>query len=160
MAKTGEKIPSITLKRLGDGGLEDVTTDSIFANRKVVLFSLPGAFTPTCSAKHLPGFVAKADEILAKGVDEIVCISVNDPFVMKSWGEAHGAAGKVTLLPDWDASFSKALDLTQDLGVAGLGVRGRRFSMVVNNGVIESLDIEEGKDVTVSGADHCITHLA
>jgi peroxiredoxin len=157
--KVGEKVPSVTLKRLGDAGMEEVDTGSLFAGRKVVLFSVPGAFTPTCHKEHLPGFVARAEEIKGKGVDEIVCLAVNDPFVMKEWASVQNADGKVSMLPDWDASFTKALGLEQDISVAGLGTRGKRFSMLVEDGVVKSLNVEEGKGVSVSGADACLTGL-
>lgn len=157
--KVGDKIPDANLKQLSADGLGEVNTTSFFAGRTIVLFSVPGAFTPTCSKEHLPGFVAQADEIKAKGVDEIACLAVNDPFVMASWAQEQGAAGKVTMLPDWDGAWTKAMGLDQDISVAGLGVRGKRFSMRVKDGVVESLDIEEGKGVTVSGAAHCLTSL-
>ncbi len=157
--KVGDSVPAVKLKRLGAEGFEDVDTGEFFKGRKVVLFSVPGAFTPTCSQEHLPGFVGKADDIKSKGVDEIVCLAVNDPFVMKVWGEQHNAEGKVSMLPDWDGSFTKAMGLDQDISVAGLGTRGKRFSMTVEDGVVRSLDVEEGKGVTVSGADACLTNL-
>jgi len=155
----GDSVPAVKLKRLGAEGMEEVDTGELFKGRKVVLFSVPGAFTPTCSMEHLPGFVSKADDIKSKGVDEIVCLSVNDPFVMKAWSDQQEAGGKVSMLPDWDANFTKALGLDQDISVAGLGVRGKRFRMTVEDGVVKSLDIEEGKGVTVSGADACLTNL-
>lgn len=157
--KVGDSIPAVKLKRLGAEGMEEVDTGELFKGRKVVLFSVPGAYTPTCSNEHLPGFVAKADEIKAKGVDEIVCLAVNDPFVMKAWGADHDADGKVSMLPDWDATFTKAMGLEQDISVAGLGVRGKRFSMSIEDGVVKSMGIEDGKGVTVSGADACLTKL-
>ncbi|MEM7155757.1 MAG: peroxiredoxin [Myxococcota bacterium] len=158
--KVGDKIPDATLKQLSATGLGEVNTTSFFAGRTIVLFSVPGAFTPTCSKEHLPGFVSQADDIKSKGVDEIACLAVNDPFVMASWAAEQGADGKVTMLPDWDGAFTKAMGLDQDISVAGLGVRGKRFSMRVKDGVVETLDIEEGKGVTVSGAAHCLTNLA
>ncbi len=157
--KVGDSVPAVKLKRLGAEGFEDVDTHEFFKGRKVVMFSVPGAFTPTCSNEHMPGFIARADDIKSKGVDEIVCLAVNDPFVMNAWGQAQGSDGKVSLLPDWDGTLTKAMGLEQDLGVAGLGVRGKRFSMTVDDGVVKSLDIEDGKGVTVSGADACITNL-
>jgi peroxiredoxin len=157
--KVGDKVPSVTVKRLGAGGLEDVDTGALFQGRKVVLFSVPGAYTPTCSAEHLPGYVARAEAIKAKGVDDIVCLAVNDPWVMQAWGDAHGAAGKVTMLPDGNGAFTKALGLEQDLSGATLGVRGKRFSMIVDDGVVESLEIETAKGVSVSGADACLVQL-
>jgi glutaredoxin/glutathione-dependent peroxiredoxin len=158
--KIGDRIPSVTLKRLGDAGLTDVSTDDVFKHRKVVLFSVPGAFTPTCSKEHLPGFVGRAAEIRNSGVDEIVCLAVNDPFVMKAWADAHEAAGKVSMLPDWNGELTRALGLEQDISGAGLGVRGKRFAMLVDDGVVKSLDIEDGKGVTVSGADACLVKLS
>lgn len=155
----GDAVPSVKLKRLGASGMEEVDTGEFFKGKKVVLFSVPGAYTPTCSAKHLPGFVGRADDIKGKGVDDIVCLAINDPFVMKSWGADHNADGKVTMLPDWDGAFTTALGLTQDISVAGLGVRGKRFRMTLEDGVVKTLEVEEGKDVTVSGADACLTNL-
>ncbi len=157
--KVGDKVPSMTLKRLGPNGLEDVDTGALFGGRKVVLFSVPGAYTPTCSAEHLPGYVARADEIKAKGVDDIVCLSVNDPWVMKAWGEEHGVRGKVTMLPDGNGAFTKALGIEADLSGANLGIRGKRCSMIVEDGVVKSIDIEPDKGVSVSGADACLVKL-
>ncbi len=157
--QVGDKIPAFTLKRLTANGMAEVQTAELFKGRKVVLFSVPGAYTPTCSKEHLPGFISRADEIKSKGIDEIICLAVNDPFVMQAWGNEQGAEGKVTLLPDWDGAFTKALGLTQDISVAGLGVRGKRFSMRIEDGVVKSLDIEDGKGVTVSGADQCLVGL-
>ena len=155
----GDTVPAVKLKRLGAEGLEDVDTGEFFKGRKVVLFSVPGAFTPTCSKEHLPGFVNNAADIKSKGVDEIACLSVNDPFVMKAWSDEQGADGKVSMLPDWDGNFTKAMGLDQDISGAGLGIRGKRFSMTVEDGVVKSLDIEDGKGVTVSGASACLTNL-
>ena len=157
--KVGDKIPEVTLKRLTADGLGEVNTAELFKGRTVVLFSVPGAYTPTCSKEHLPGFVSRAEEIKAKGVDEIICLAVNDPFVMHAWGNEQGAEGKVSMLPDWDGAFTSQLGLTQDISVAGLGVRGKRFSMRIKDGVVESLDIEEGREVTVSGAAQCLVNL-
>lgn len=157
--QVGDKIPEVTLKWLTPSGMAEVKTSDLFKGRKVVLFSVPGAYTPTCSKEHLPGFVSRADEIKAKGVDDIVCLSVNDPFVMQAWGNEQGAEGKVTMLPDWNGRFTDAMGLTQDISVAGLGVRGKRFSMLVEDGVVKSLNVEEGKGVTVSGANQCLVNL-
>lgn len=157
--KVGDKIPAARFKQLTAEGLGEVSSEELFAGRSVVLFSVPGAYTPTCSKEHLPGFVENAEAIKAKGVDEIICLSVNDPFVMAAWGSEHGADGKVRMLADWDAGFTKSMGLDQDIGAAGLGVRGKRFSMRVKDGVVESLDIEEGKGVTVSGAAYCVNAL-
>lgn len=150
--QTGDTIPSVTLRVLGADGPEDVDTGALFAGRKVVLFSVPGAFTPTCSTRHLPGFVDSADAIKAKGVDLIVCLSVNDMFVMKAWGEANGVAGKVMMLPDGSALFTKALGLTQDMTERGMGVRGRRFALIADHGRISHLAVEESGQFGVSSA--------
>ena len=158
--QVGDKIPEVTLKWLTDSGMAEVNTGDLFKGRKVVLFSVPGAYTPTCSKEHLPGFISRADEIKSKGIDEIVCLSVNDPFVMQAWGNEQGAEGKVTMLPDWNGRFTDAMGLTQDISVAGLGIRGKRFSMLVEDGVVKKLDVEEGKGVTVSGANQCLVNLA
>jgi peroxiredoxin len=157
--QVGDKIPEVTLKWLTASGMAEVKTTDIFQGRKVVLFSVPGAYTPTCSKEHLPGFVSRADEIKAKGIDDIVCLSVNDPFVMQAWGNEQGAEGKVTMLPDWNGRLTDAMGLTQDISIAGLGVRGKRFSMLVENGVVKSLNVEEGKGVSVSGANQCLIEL-
>jgi peroxiredoxin len=157
--KIGDRVPSVKLKHVTDGGVGDVDTAEFFGGKRVVLFSVPGAFTPTCSKEHLPGYVARADEIKAKGVDEIVCLAVNDAFVMKAWAEAQGVGDKVSLLADGNAAFTKEMGLSQDLGVAGLGVRGKRFSMLVDDGIVKTLDVENAPGVSVSGADACLTKL-
>lgn len=158
--KIGETLPNIVLKRFGESGLEDVSTSSLFANKKVVLFGVPGAYTPSCAQKHLPGYVNNASSIKAKGVDEIICVAVNDPFVMKAWGESAAASGKVTMLPDWKAEFTGAMGLTFDASGAGLGTRAKRFSMVVENGVVTDLQIEETpSNVELSGAEACLVRL-
>jgi glutaredoxin/glutathione-dependent peroxiredoxin len=156
----GDKIPAVTLKRLGDGGMQDVDTGTYFQGKKVVLFSVPGAFTPTCSNSHLPGYVEHADEIRAQGVDEIICLAVNDPFVMKAWGEQKGADGKVTMLPDGNGELTRALGLDVDISKAGLGTRGKRFSMTIVDGVVKSLEVEDNPGVVeVSGAAACLARL-
>ena len=132
--KIGDKVPNVTLKRLGEGGMEAVSTGEFFAGKKIVLFSVPGAFTPTCSQEHLPGYLANAEAIKANGVDDIGCLAVNDPFVMAAWGTANEAEGKVTMLPDGNGEFTGAMGLTQDISVAGLATRGKRFSMLINMG--------------------------
>jgi glutaredoxin/glutathione-dependent peroxiredoxin len=151
--KVGDKIPSATLYRLGDNGPEAVTTDDLCAGKKVVLFGLPGAFTPTCSAKHVPGFVQNAAALKAKGVDTIACVSVNDAFVMGAWGKDQGAGGKVEMLGDGSAELTKKMGIELDLTARGLGVRSRRFSMLLDNGVVKKLNLEEGGGLEISGAD-------
>lgn len=158
--KIGDRFPAVTLKRLGANGMEDVKTTELLAGRKIVLFAVPGAFTPSCALKHLPGYIGQADAIRAKGVDEIICLAVNDPFVMKHWGEIAGAEGKVTMLPDGNGELTRLLDLGMDGSGAGLGFRAKRFSMVIENGVVTDLQVEEkASDVSVSGAEACAVRL-
>lgn len=157
--KVGDKIPEATLMRMSASGPEPVNTRDYFAGKKVILFSVPGAFTPTCSAKHLPGFVTKADEIKAKGVDEIACIAVNDVFVMNAWGKDQKAEGKVTMLADGNGDFSRALGLTMDGTKFGMGQRGQRFSMIVDDGVVKELNVEAPGEFKISSAEHALTQL-
>ncbi len=153
----GDTIPSVTIKHLTADGMQEINTAELFANKKVVMFSVPGAFTPTCSSTHLPGYLAKASEIKQQGVDEIVCVAVNDPFVMKAWSETQNVDGKVVMLPDGNGDFTKAMGLDIDIGKAGLGVRGKRFSLVADDGKVTDLKIEESPgEVVVSGADSCL----
>jgi len=138
----GEKTPTATLKEIGADGLRNVLTDDLFKGRKVAVFGLPGAFTPTCSAKHLPGFVEHAAALKAKGIDEIVCVSVNDAFVMKAWSDQQGAGGKVRLLADGNAEFATAMGLEVDSSRSGMGTRSQRFAMVVDDGVVKFIAID------------------
>ena len=153
----GDRIPSATLNFLKDG-VQAIRTDDLFAGKTVVLFAVPGAFTPTCSAKHLPGFVDKAAALKAKGIDEIVCTAVNDPFVMGAWGKASGS-DDVTMLADGNGDFASALGLTMDGSAFGLGKRGQRFAMVVNDGVVEQLFVEGPGEFKVSTAEHMLENL-
>ena len=155
----GDKIPSVTIQRKTADGIDQVSTDAYFAGRKVVLFAVPGAFTPTCSQKHLPGFIADADAITAKGVDEIACVSVNDAFVMEAWGAAHGAGGKVTMLADGSAVLAKALGLALDLVEKGLGPRSQGYAMVVDDGTVTLLNVEEGGQFEASSAETILAAL-
>jgi len=157
--KVGDKIPSATLYRLGENGPEAVTTDELCSGKKVVLFGLPGAFTPTCSAKHVPGFLQSADAITAKGVDTIACMSVNDAFVMGAWAKDQGTAGKIEMLGDGSAELTKAMGIELDLTGRGLGVRSRRFSMLLDDGVVKQLNLEEGGALEISGADTILGQL-
>ena len=136
--KVGDKVPSATLMQMKGGAPQPIKTDDLFAGKKVVLFAVPGAFTPTCSAKHLPGFVQKADEIRKKGVDVVACVSVNDAFVMGAWGDQQAAGDKVMMLADGNGDFTHALDLEMDGSKFGLGRRSQRYSMLVDNGVSKS----------------------
>ncbi|MFI5022835.1 MAG: peroxiredoxin [Alphaproteobacteria bacterium] len=158
--KAGDKIPSVKIKYMGANGPSETTTDELFKGKKAVLFGLPGAFTPTCSAKHVPGFVQNADAIKQKGVGTIACISVNDAFVMGAWGKAQGAGDKVMMLADGNADFTRAVGLEQDLSAAGLGVRSKRYAMVIDNGVVKWLGVEEapGK-LEASSAENVLKQL-
>ena len=155
----GDTIPSVTLKHLTDNGMQEISTGDLFKGKKVVMFSLPGAFTPTCSAKHLPGFVQQADAIKAKGDQEIVCLAVNDPFVMRAWGEKNNAEGKVVLLPDGNATFTEALGLTMDGSGYGLGKRGQRFVLVAEDGKVTHLAVEQPGQFEVSSAEAVMAAL-
>ncbi|MEO7691118.1 MAG: peroxiredoxin, partial [Sphingomonas sp.] len=140
-------------------GPEQVSSDEYFKGRKVALFSVPGAFTPTCSAKHLPGYLEKAEDLKAKGVDEIACTSVNDAFVMDAWGKSANAGDAVTMLADGNGTFAEAVGLTMDGSKFGLGKRGQRYSMVVNDGVVEQLNVEAPGEFNVSSAEHMLNEL-
>jgi peroxiredoxin len=157
--KVGDKIPSATLMQMKDGGPKPVSTDDLFAGKKVVLFALPGAFTPTCSAKHLPGFIQHAEEIKGKGVDAIACLSVNDAFVMGAWGDQQKSGDKVMMLADGNGDLTKALGLTLDGSRFGMGQRSQRYSMVVDNGVVKELNVEEPGAFSVSSAEHVMKQL-
>jgi glutaredoxin/glutathione-dependent peroxiredoxin len=141
--KTGERLPRATFKTIGPTGIVDVTTDALLTGKKVVLFGLPGAYTPVCSAKHLPGYVENAARLRAEGFTDIACVSVNDPFVMAAWGKEHGATDKVTMLCDVDGSFTRAIGLVADLAQYGLPGRSERYSMVVDDGVVKKLEVEK-----------------
>jgi peroxiredoxin len=149
--KAGDKIPSVTLKQLSSNGLQDLTTDSVFGGKKVVMFAVPGAFTPTCSAKHLPGFVQNLDKFKEQGI-EVACLAVNDPFVMKAWSEAGNADG-ITMLADGNGTFTKALGLEMDGTGYGIGTRAQRFALYAENGVVKSIAVEKPGAFEVSSAE-------
>jgi peroxiredoxin len=155
----GDTLPSATLVRMTDNGPEKIEARDFFAGRRIALFSVPGAFTPTCSAKHLPGFIDKAEAIKAKGIDEVVGTAVNDAFVMGAWGKSAGADGKVTLLADGNGDFVKAMGLDFDGSGFGMGTRGQRFAMVVNDGRLEKLFVEAPGEFRVSSADYLLSEL-
>lgn len=155
----GDRLPSTTFTKMTEDGPEPVTSDEYFAGRTVAVFSVPGAFTPTCSAKHLPGFIDKAGALKEKGVDEIACTAVNDAFVMGAWGKSAGADGKVTMLADGNGDFAKAVGLTMDGSKFGLGQRGQCFSMIVKDGVVAELNVEAPGDFKLSSADHMLGQL-
>lgn len=156
--ETGQKLPEATLVKVTESGPDQVTTGAFFSGRRVALFSVPGAFTPTCSARHLPSFVDKAAELKAKGIDEIAATAVNDPFVMGAWAKAGGAEG-ITMLADGNGEFVQALGLEMDGRKFGMGIRGQRFSMVVNDGVVEQLNVEAPGEYKVSSAEHMLAQL-
>ncbi|MCB4861663.1 peroxiredoxin [Sphingobium sp. PNB] len=155
----GERIPSTTFVKMTENGPEQVASDDFFAGRTVALFSVPGAFTPTCSARHLPGFVDKAEELKGKGVDEIACTAVNDAFVMGAWGKSASADGKVTMLADGNGDFAQAVGLTMDGSKFGMGTRGQRFSMIVKDGVLTELNVEAPGDFKVSSAEYLLDQI-
>ena len=154
----GQTVPDVKLTLAGESGPSPVQSGEYFKGKKVVLFSVPGAFTPTCSAKHLPGYVENAAAIKAKGVDEIVCTAVNDGFVMGAWGRAAGSPD-ITMLGDGNGDFAKALGLTLDLSAGGIGQRGQRFAAVLNDGVVEQLFVEAPGEFKVSAAEHVLANL-
>ena len=156
----GDKLPTATFKSFGADGLVDVGSDELFGGKKVVLFAVPGAFTPTCHAKHVPGYVQHAPALKAKGVDEIVCIAVNDPFVLKAWADQSGTEGVVKVLSDGNATFTKAVGMDVDLAGPYLGVRSKRYAMVVDDGVVKALMVEENPGVVeASGAEKVLAAL-
>ncbi len=157
--KVGDRIPSASLKHMTADGMQTITTDQLFKGKKVVLFALPGAFTPTCSAKHLPGFVQNAETIKGKGVDTIACLSVNDAFVMNAWGKDQKVGDKVMMLADGNADFSKAVGLTMDGTGYGMGTRAQRYAMVVQDGVVKALNIEAPGAFEVSSAESILKAL-
>ncbi len=157
--KVGDKVPSATFTTFGPDGPKPITTDELFKGKTVALFAVPGAFTPTCSAKHLPGFVQHADEIKNHGIDVIACLSVNDAFVMGAWGNAHGVGDKVMMLADGNGDFTKALGLEMDATKFGMGTRSQRYSMLVDNGVVKQLNIEEPGAYSVSSAEHMLKQM-
>ena len=157
--QTGDKIPSVNLQHMGADGVETISSDDLFVGKKVVLFALPGAFTPTCSASHLPGYVVASDDLFAKGIDRIVCLSVNDAFVMNAWGQQHNADDQVMMIADGSGHFTKAVGLELDLDAAGLGLRSQRYAMVVNDGVVEVLNVEAPQAFTVSDAETILSSL-
>jgi len=151
--KVGDRVPSATLKELTADGIKDLKTEDLFGKGKVVLFAVPGAFTPLCSAQHLPGFVSQADAIKKKGVSEIVCMAVNDPFVMDAWSKDRGATGKVRLVSDGNGEFTKALGLEMDGSRAGLGQRTQRFAAIIDGGVFKLVNVEAPGKFEVSNAE-------
>ena len=157
--KIGDKIPAVNLQHMTDSGIETINSKELFSGKKVVLFALPGAFTPTCSASHLPGYVVASDDLFTKGVDLIICLSVNDAFVMDAWGKQHKADDRVMMIADGSAHFSRAVGLEIDLDATGMGIRSRRYAMVVNDAVVELLNVEAPKKFEVSDAGTILASL-
>ncbi|MFH4453017.1 peroxiredoxin [Vibrio alginolyticus] len=157
MIQQGQALPVATLSELTADGMVNHDVTELFANKKVVLFAVPGAFTPTCSEAHLPGYVVLADELKAKGVDLIACVSVNDAFVMQAWGEAQNAS-EILMLGDGDASLTKALGLEMDTGGFG-GIRSQRYAMIIENGIVTKLNVEEPKEFEASKAETILAAL-
>jgi peroxiredoxin len=155
--KIGDKLPTAEFLSFNADGQMKLTTDQVFAGKKVVLFAVPGAFTPTCSMNHMPGFVDNVDAIKAKGVDTVACTAVNDNHVMKAWSKHSGADGKILMLSDGSALFAKAIGLASEM--SNMGLRSRRYSMIVDNGVVTHLNVEDKSGVNVSGADTILTQL-
>lgn len=158
--KIGDSIPRVDLFELGeDGAPRTMPADEILGGKRVVLFAVPGAFTRTCSARHLPGFVRHAEEIRARGIDEIACVSVNDAMVMAAWGREHGAGGKVRMLSDGLGEFTRALGLEQDMSTKGYGVRSKRYAMLIENGKVADLHVERPGEYGVSSAEAALERL-
>jgi peroxiredoxin len=157
--QAGEKMPSGTFGVMTDDGPGAISSDELFGGKKVVLFAVPGAFTPTCSRSHLPGFISQADAVLAKGVDTIACMSVNDVFVMHAWGEAQGVGDKVMMLADGNGEYAQALDLVMDASSFGMGSRSQRFAIVVDDGVATHVAVEAPGQLEVSKAESILANL-
>jgi peroxiredoxin len=157
--KEGDRLPDATFMTYGPEGPRPITTDEVFKGKRVALLAVPGAFTPTCSAKHLPGFKEKAAELRSKGVDGIACVSVNDVFVMKAWGQDQGVGEDIIMLADGNGAFTNAIGLGMDASKFGMGPRSQRYSMIVNDGVVEKLNVEEGGEFRVSSADYMLAQL-
>jgi len=157
--KAGDRMPAGKFKVMGEGGPQDLSTAQLFDGKRVVLFSVPGAFTPTCSAKHLPGFLEQFGSIRAKGVDTVACMSVNDVFVMNAWGKSAGVGDKVRMLADGNGDYARALGLELDATGFGMGHRGQRFAVIVDNGVATKVFVEEPGQFKVSAAEHVLAQL-
>ena len=157
--KAGDKVPSATLKVMTEDGPANATTEELFGSGRVVMFSVPGAFTPTCSARHLPGFVDRAADIKAKGVDRIVCVAVNDVFVMNAWGKSANVQDKIIMAADGNGEFTRALGLELDASGFGMGKRGKRFAMITQDGVVTSISVEAPGEFKVSSAEFVLGQL-
>lgn len=157
----GGALPEMTLKTVTADGPAETPSAALFGGKKVILFAVPGAFTPTCTLNHLPGFVENRDELMAKGIDAIAVVSINDPFVMQAWAEQSGGLGKIEFIADWDGAFTGAIGMDIDLGVAGLGVRSKRYSMIVDDGTVTMLNVEDNPgEADISGAAKMLEQLS
>ena len=156
----GDRIPEATLRALTEDGIQAVSTSEIFDGRTVAVFGIPGAFTPTCNDTHLPSFQVRGPEIKAKGVDEIVCVAANDPFVVAAWAEARGVGDDIRMLSDGNAELARAMGLELDVSVVGMGIRSKRYAAIVEDGVVRYLGVEPGKEVGVSGAEAVLAALS
>ncbi len=157
--KVGDTVPSITLRQMTTDGIKEVSTDELLGGKKVVLFALPGAFTPTCSSKHVPGFIENAEALKGRGVEAIACVSVNDAFVMDAWGRNLGVGDSVLMLADGNADFTRAVDLMLDGSGIGFGLRSQRYAMIVDDGVVKHLAVEDGTGLDVSAAERILAML-
>ena len=157
--KVGDTVPSITLRQMTTDGIKEVSTDELLGGKKVVLFALPGAFTPTCSSKHVPGFIENAEALKGRGVEAIACVSVNDAFVMDAWGRDLGVGDSVLMLADGNADFTRAVDLMLDGSGIGFGLRSQRYAMIVDDGVVKHLAVEDGTGLDVSAAERTLAML-
>jgi|TARA_B100001971_G_C17719633_1_gene300496 peroxiredoxin len=157
--KVGDTVPSITLRQMTTDGIKEVSTDELLGGKKVVLFALPGAFTPTCSSKHVPGFIENAEALKGRGVEAIACVSVNDAFVMDAWGRDLGVGDSVLMLADGNADFTRAVDLMLDGSGIGFGLRSQRYAMIVDDGVVKHLAVEDGTGLDVSAAERILAML-
>jgi peroxiredoxin len=159
MIKVGDRIPSVTLREVKESGAQEVTTDEFFKGKKVALFAVPGAFTSTCSVKHLPSFKNNAEALQKKGVDKIACVAVNDASVMRAWSEQSASGGQVTMLSDGNGDFARALGVEADMSKFGMGKRSRRYSMLVDNGVVKQFNLEEPGAYGISSGDQMLSHM-
>lgn len=157
--QVGDKLPAVDLQHMAASGVETINSKDLFAGKKVALFALPGAYTPTCSASHLPGYVVASDELFAKGIDLIVCLSVNDAFVMDAWGKQNNADDRVMMIADGSAHFTRAVGLELDLDATGMGIRSQRYAMVINDNVVEVLNVEAPKQFEVSDAQTILASI-
>jgi len=157
--KVGDRVPSVTLRQLTSEGVKEIQTDELFGGKRVALFAVPGAYTRTCSMRHLPSYVTNAAALKAKGIDTVACLAVNDAFVMGAWGNEHGAEGKVMMLGDGSADFTRAVGLDLDRISAGMGIRSQRYSMLVEDGVVKVLNVEPSGEYGISSAEAMLEQL-